>query len=247
MNLLLAFFVGVALAVGSIAATTDQILNAVYNGTNALKVVGPGGAGVISGSGTANTIPKFTAAGVIANSSLTESTTAMVSAKILVVPKALSAAESSIEPPDGTMGIAFRNSAQIIDVLFSDSARYVLTSNAFLMNAAVNVSGPASYAAGVNPAQSGAVRLAFNTAITMRNSGNSADAELVTMGLDGANFAAFGSGGIMTRIRSSLGAPASSSNGDWWVQCTGTTPAKTCTLLVRADGATRTVATSAPF
>jgi hypothetical protein len=58
-----------------------------------------------------------------------------------------------------------------------------------------------------------------------------------------------GAAGSVTRIRSSLATPSAPAlaDGDWWVECSGTSPARTCSILVRDTGATRTIATSAAF
>jgi hypothetical protein len=50
-----------------------------------------------------------------------------------------------------------------------------------------------------------------------------------------------------TRIRSSLVTPGTLVDGDIWVESSGTTPTKTCSIMARVDGATRTIATSAAF
>ena len=58
-----------------------------------------------------------------------------------------------------------------------------------------------------------------------------------------------GAAGSVTRIRSSLATPSAPAlaDGDWWVECSGTSPARTCSILVRDTGATRTIATSVAF
>jgi len=59
------------------------------------------------------------------------------------------------------------------------------------------------------------------------------------------NDLALGNTGATTRIRSSLAAISpglSPANGDWWVECTGTSPARVCALKVYDGGAARTIA-----
>jgi hypothetical protein len=52
----------------------------------------------------------------------------------------------------------------------------------------------------------------------------------------------FGSTGAATRITTSLAVPGSPANGDWWVECTGTTPSRVCAIKVQDGGATRMIA-----
>ncbi len=58
-----------------------------------------------------------------------------------------------------------------------------------------------------------------------------------------------GATGSVTRIRSSLATPSAPAlaDGDWWVECSGTSPTRTCSVMVRDTGATRTIATSVAF
>ena len=53
-----------------------------------------------------------------------------------------------------------------------------------------------------------------------------------------------GAAGSATRIRSSLATPSAPSlaDGDWWVECTGSSPSRVCAIMVRDGGATRTIA-----
>lgn len=46
----------------------------------------------------------------------------------------------------------------------------------------------------------------------------------------------------VTYIQSSLATPSSPSDGDWWVECVGTSPARVCAIKVRDAGSTRTIA-----
>lgn len=50
-----------------------------------------------------------------------------------------------------------------------------------------------------------------------------------------------------SQIRTSLGTPATLVDGDWWVECSGTTPTRTCSIRVRDTGSTRTIATTVAF
>lgn len=52
----------------------------------------------------------------------------------------------------------------------------------------------------------------------------------------------FGDAAIATRVRSSLATPGSLADGDWWVECSGSSPSRICAIKVRDGGATRTIA-----
>lgn len=54
-----------------------------------------------------------------------------------------------------------------------------------------------------------------------------------------------GSASSPTRMRSSLATPSTPSlaNGDWWPECTGTSPSRVCSIKIYDGGATRTIAT----
>ena len=54
--------------------------------------------------------------------------------------------------------------------------------------------------------------------------------------------AILGAIGNATRVRGSKGTPASLGEGDWWVECSGTTPSAVCSINVYADSATRVIA-----
>lgn len=45
-----------------------------------------------------------------------------------------------------------------------------------------------------------------------------------------------------TRLRTSLATPGTPADGDWWVECTGTTPSRVCAVKVQDGGSTRTIA-----
>jgi hypothetical protein len=51
-----------------------------------------------------------------------------------------------------------------------------------------------------------------------------------------------GQTGAETVLRTSLTTPASVTDGDWWVECTGTSPSRICAIKVRDGGVTRTIA-----
>lgn len=50
-----------------------------------------------------------------------------------------------------------------------------------------------------------------------------------------------GDPGLNTRIRTNLATPSSLANNEWWVECTGVSPARICAIKVRDGGATRTI------
>jgi hypothetical protein len=51
-----------------------------------------------------------------------------------------------------------------------------------------------------------------------------------------------GSPGKHTKISTNLAAPSSPGNGEWWVECVGTTPSRVCAIKVRDGGTSRTIA-----
>lgn len=55
-----------------------------------------------------------------------------------------------------------------------------------------------------------------------------------------------GSAGLPTKVMSSLATPGGLADGDWWVECSGTSP-RNCSIKVRDLGVTRTIATSVNF
>lgn len=61
-----------------------------------------------------------------------------------------------------------------------------------------------------------------------------------TINADGSTI--WGNTGGAARLRTSLATPSSLSNGDWWVECTGTTPTRVCAIKVRDGGVTITIA-----
>lgn len=82
---------------------------------------------------------------------------------------------------------------------------------------------------------------------------NRADAEIVTTGTTvefkgtetgtgGLDDVIFGQTAMTSRVRSSLATPATLVNGDWWVDCSGTSPSRVCAMKVQDGGATRTIA-----
>lgn len=96
---------------------------------------------------------------------------------------------------------------------------------------------------GTNPAGSGVIRLPNASDIIARTSGNNGDRTLASYGVAATDEESFGDSAAPTRIRSTLAVPASLVNGDWWVECTGTTPTRICAIKVRDGGATRVIAT----
>ncbi len=98
---------------------------------------------------------------------------------------------------------------------------------------------------GSTPATAGIIRLPNLTFLNARNFVNSANVPLI--GLDAVDSVVVGDTTTASKITSSLGTPGSLRDGDWWVSCTGTSPARTCSLNVRDTGSTRTIVTSSAF
>ena len=60
--------------------------------------------------------------------------------------------------------------------------------------------------------------------------------------IDSSGNCIWGSTAGANRVRTSLGTPASLSNGDWWVEASGTTPTRVIALKCRDGGVTQTIA-----
>lgn len=97
--------------------------------------------------------------------------------------------------------------------------------------------------AGANAASAGDIRLPHaGVGVRARNAGNSADLALLTVGLEENDGTRLGNNSGNTRIRSFLATPTNLTDGDWWVDCTGVSPARVCAIKVRDGGGTRTIA-----
>lgn len=104
-----------------------------------------------------------------------------------------------------------------------------------------DISAP-TLALGTNPATTGTLRLPHAGTIIGRNSANTVDVTLLNWGSSVANELVIGTAGVPMRNRTSLATPASAANGDWWVDCSGTSPSRVCAIKVQDGGATRTIA-----
>lgn len=91
-------------------------------------------------------------------------------------------------------------------------------------------------------ATTGDVRLRHGFSIQARNSTDGANRIVASFGVDATDEMTFGDGSHSTRVRGSLVTPTSLANGDWWVDCTGVSPARVCAIKARDGGATRTIA-----
>jgi hypothetical protein len=88
---------------------------------------------------------------------------------------------------------------------------------------------------GSDPDNASAVR-------TYVNGSNGARVESFKNGTGTLQKLVVGQTGAETVLRTSLTTPASVSDGDWWVECTGTSPSRVCAIKVRDAGTTRTIA-----
>lgn len=130
----------------------------------------------------------------------------------------------------------------------SSTGSVVIGGDTALSRAGAGVVGVTTgIAIGTNPAQSGAVRLAHGSSISVRNSANTVDNALVSYGVRAVDQIALGATNRNTRISSNLATPASALDGDWWVECSGTSPSRTCSINVRDSSVTQVIATTAAF
>lgn len=92
---------------------------------------------------------------------------------------------------------------------------------------------------GTNPPSTGLLRLPHASAITARNNVNTVTAALVRFGVGGlTNALQLGDAAFNTRLCTDLNAPATPSDGDVWIEFTGTTPARQLRIAVRDGGVT---------
>lgn len=107
--------------------------------------------------------------------------------------------------------------------------------------------------AGILAQRSGVNAQTLRVTRTFTDIPNRADAEIVTTGTTvefkgtetgtgGLDDVIFGQTAMTSRVRSSLATPATLVNGDWWVDCSGTSPSRVCAMKVQDGGATRTIA-----
>jgi hypothetical protein len=95
---------------------------------------------------------------------------------------------------------------------------------------------------GTSPALSGAVRLSDIAAITKRGHTGLVDLNLLSGSLNDWDDTIVGSATGPTSILSSCVAPSSPVNGQWWVETSGTSPARVCAIKVKDGGTVRTIA-----
>lgn len=93
-----------------------------------------------------------------------------------------------------------------------------------------------------NWADAGAIRTRNGESWLSRNLTNTVNYHIAGLGNDADNELTIGDTGVPTRIKTSLAAPSNLGNGQWWVECTGSSPSRVCAINVRDGGATRTIA-----
>jgi len=101
-----------------------------------------------------------------------------------------------------------------------------------------------SIAIGTSPAGSGALRLAHGGIINGNNNAGSDNRNLLNWGGVATDELVIGNASSVLRHRTSGATPSSLANGDWWVECTGSSPTRVCATKVYDGGATRTIASS---
>jgi hypothetical protein len=92
-------------------------------------------------------------------------------------------------------------------------------------------------------ASSGTIRFPYGGSVYQRNNSNDADLALIRGHVVDANDSYLGNDIGITKIQSSLAQPSAAHNGDWWVQCAGSSPSRECSLKVMDGGVTLTLAT----
>ena len=103
--------------------------------------------------------------------------------------------------------------------------------------------GGQSLSVGSTPAQRGIIRIPMGKVIRARNARNDADVDIVFV--NGVGSVVMGDpAGSNTRIRSALGTPDSPAQGDWWVECTGVSPNRSCSVKVVDSNLIITIGTS---
>lgn len=93
-----------------------------------------------------------------------------------------------------------------------------------------------------NWATAGAIRTKNGESWLSRNLGNTVNYHIAGLGNDADNELTFGDTGVPTRLKTSLATPSNLGNGQWWVECTGTSPTRICATKVQDAGSTRTIA-----
>jgi hypothetical protein len=103
--------------------------------------------------------------------------------------------------------------------------------------------GGQSLSVGPKPARRGVIRIPMGQVIRARNARNDGDVDLVFVNGVG-NVVMGDAAGSHTRIRSGLGTPDSPTQGDWWVECTGVSPNRSCSVKVVDSNLIITIGTS---
>ncbi len=106
--------------------------------------------------------------------------------------------------------------------------------------------GGQSISVGPNPASTGIVRIPNGSVVRGRNATNNGDVDLVSVNAAG-NVIVGDAATSNTRIRSALGTPETLQQGDWWVECSGVRPARTCAVKVIDSGLVVTIAVSPSY
>jgi len=141
---------------------------------------------------------------------------------------------------DGTFQVHEDGPAQS-DMSFPDTARIKVmpTTGEVAM-------GGQSLSVGSTPALRGVIRIPVGQVIRARNARNDGDVDLVFV--NGVGSVVIGdAAGSNTRIRSALGTPDSPAQGDWWVECTGVSPNRSCSVKVVDSNLIITIGTSPKF
>lgn len=97
-------------------------------------------------------------------------------------------------------------------------------------------------AIGTNPASVGAIRLAHNQQIAGRNNLNTGDYTIALWGGAASDSLVLGDVAANLRLSTNLATPSNLANGQWWVECTGSSPSRVCAIKVQDGGSTRTIA-----
>ena len=99
---------------------------------------------------------------------------------------------------------------------------------------------------GPSPALRGIIRIPVGQVIRARNARNDGDVDIVFV--NGVGSVVVGDAASSnTRIRSALGVPDSPTQGDWWVECTGVSPNRSCSVKVVDSNLIITIGTSLKF
>jgi len=141
---------------------------------------------------------------------------------------------------DGTFQIHEDGPAQS-DMSFPDTPRIKI-----LPTTGEVAMGGQSLSVGSSPALRGIIRIPLGQVIRARNARNDGDVDIVFV--NGVGSVVVGDAASSnTRIRSALGTPDSPAQGDWWVECTGASPNRSCSVKVVDSNMIITIGTSPRF